>query len=94
MRRSVTGVLMLLAILLSSVLIASAADQPPRIMVDEVKAKMDSGQDILFLDTRNGSAWSGSNQMIPGAVRVRGDADFSAILAKVPKETFIVTYCT
>ena len=94
MGRSITGVLMFLAILLSSVLIATAADQPPRIMIDEVKAKMDSGQNIIFLDTRTGSEWASSTQIIPGAIRVRGGADFSAILAKVPKDAFIVTYCT
>ena len=94
MGRSITGVLMFLAILLSSVLIATAADQPPRIMVDEVKAKLDSGQKVIFIDTRTGSEWESSTQIIPGAIRVRGNPDFAAIISTLQKNDFIVTYCT
>ena len=94
MKQSTIGVLTIVSILLVSVLFATAADQPPRIMVDEVKAKMDSGQKVVFMDTRTGSSWSSSNQIIPGAVRVRGNQEFKAILDTLQKDTFIVTYCT
>ena len=94
MKQLAIGVLTIVSILLVSVLFATAADQPPRIMVDEVKAKMDSGQKVVFIDTRTGSSWSSSNQMIPGALRVRGNQEFKAILETLDKDTFIVTYCT
>ena len=94
MTRTLIGVLTLAVLLLSSVFIASAADSPPRILVDEVKAKLDSGQDIIFIDTRTGSEWKNSNQLIPGAIRVRGNQDFAAVLKTLQKDDFIVTYCT
>ena len=94
MTKRITGVLLFMVFLLASVLIATAADNPPRIMVDEVKAKLDSGQKIIFIDTRTGSEWKNSNQMIPGAIRLRGRQDFTTILATLHKDDFIVTYCT
>ena len=82
------------ALFLPSVLIAQAADSPPRIEIEEVKSRMESGQEIVFIDTRNGSAWSSSNEIIPGAIQVRGAQEFAAVMKTLPKETFIVTYCT
>ncbi len=94
MTRKIIGVLALAMFLLASVYIATAADNPPRIMVDEVKAKLDSGQKIIFIDTRTGSEWKNSSQMIPGAIRVRGNPDFAAVIKTLHKDDFIVTYCT
>ena len=74
--------------------IVAAADTPPRIMPDAVKARLDNGQQVIFIDTRNGSAWSHSNQIIPGAIRVRGSQEFAAVLQTLHKDDFIVTYCT
>lgn len=61
--------------------------------MEEVKARMESGQEIAFIGTRNGSAWSHSSKIIPGAIRVRGVQEFAAVMQTLPKETFIVTYC-
>lgn len=84
----------LMALFLPSVLISQAADSPPRIEMEEVKARMESGQEIVFIDTRNGSAWSNSNKIIPGAIRVRGGQELTDVMKTLPKETFIVIYCT
>ena len=83
-----------LALFLPSVLIAQAADSPPRIEMEEVKARMESGQEIVFIDTRNGQAWSSSSQIIPGAIRVRGAQEFADATKALSKETLIITYCT
>lgn len=79
---------------LPSVLISQAADLPLRIEIADVGARMESGQEIVFIDTRNGSAWSHSDKIIPGAIRVRGAEEFSDVMKTLAKETFIVTYCT
>lgn len=88
------GALTLITALVVSVLSSVAADTPPRIMPDEVKARLDSGQQVIFIDTRNGNAWSSSDKIIPGAVRVRGAEDFASVLKTLQKGDFIVTYCT
>ena len=94
MLKILLGTVTLFALLLDSALSVSAADSPPRIMVNEVMSKLDSGQTITFIDTRNGSAWSGSNKIIPGAIRVRGGQDFADVMMTLTKDSFIVTYCT
>lgn len=64
-----------------------------RITVDEVKKRHAAGEDILFLDTRNPTAWAEADEMIPGAVRMPADrvADH---LDALPHDRTIVAYCT
>jgi rhodanese-related sulfurtransferase len=94
MTKILLGTLAFVSLFLVSVLAISAADYPPRIEIDEVKARLDSGQQIIFVDTRNSSAWSRSNKIIPGAIRVRGAQEFAAVVKTLQKDTFIITYCT
>jgi rhodanese-related sulfurtransferase len=65
----------------------------PRITVDEVKRRMDKGESFTFIDTRNPQAWSESDSMLPGAIRVPVDK-LEENLPKIPKNKPIVTYCT
>jgi rhodanese-related sulfurtransferase len=65
----------------------------PRITVDEVKRRMDKGEQFTFIDTRNPQAWSESDSMLPGAIRVPVDK-LEENLPKIPKNKPIVTYCT
>jgi rhodanese-related sulfurtransferase len=67
--------------------------EPKRITVQEVKAKLDRGEKIIFLDARNPSAWTSENTKIPGAIRVPADK-IDQHLAEIPKDGIIVTYCT
>ena len=94
MPKLIIGALTLAAVLLVSVLSGFAADTPPRIMPDAVKARLDNSQQVIFIDTRNGYAWSSSDKIIPGAIRVRGEQDFVAAQKTLQKDDFIVTYCT
>jgi rhodanese-related sulfurtransferase len=65
----------------------------PRITVDELKRQMDKGEQFTFIDTRNPQAWSESDSMLPGAIRVPVDK-LEENLPKIPKNKPIVTYCT
>jgi len=84
----------LVSFLLMSVLVVSAADNPPRIEARDVKARLDNGQSIIFVDTRTGGAWSGSDLIIPGAIRIRSGQELAVAQKTLQKNAFIVTYCT
>lgn len=63
-----------------------------RITVDELRKRMESGEDFTVIDTRNPQEWAKSDVKIPEASRVSDNLD--DFLAKIPKEKPIVTYCT
>ena len=65
----------------------------PRITVDQLKRRMDAGEDFTFLDVRNPQAWGESDVKMPHAIRVPLDK-FEEHLSQIPKNTPIVTYCT
>jgi rhodanese-related sulfurtransferase len=64
-----------------------------RVTVDEVKARMDRGEPVLFLDTRNPTDWSESKVKLPGALRVPAD-EVEQHLKEIPHDRAIITYCT
>jgi rhodanese-related sulfurtransferase len=65
----------------------------PRITVEELKRRMEAGEDFTVIDTRNPLAWAESDKQIPEAIRVSVD-ELDANLARVPKDRPLVTYCT
>ena len=67
--------------------------EPDRIAVDEVKRRMDKGESILFIDTRNSHDWSTSDVKLPGAVRIHYK-ELEQHLEELPRDRTIVTYCT
>ena len=73
--------------------IAAADDGVPRIAKEELKAKMDKGEDILILDVRTGASYNGSNIKIKGAMRFAPN-DVDAWSKNLPKDKEIITYCT
>jgi rhodanese-related sulfurtransferase len=64
-----------------------------RITVDELRRRMQAGEDFTFLDVRNPKAWAESAVTIPGAIHVSLE-NFEQHLPPVPKERNIITYCT
>jgi rhodanese-related sulfurtransferase len=64
-----------------------------RITVDELKSKLDRGENIFLIDTRSPAAWSSSDIMIKNAVRIHYN-DIDDHLSEIPKDRMIVTYCT
>ena len=71
-----------------------AANDPERITIDQVLAKMERGEPITFLDSRNDHAWGQADRIIPGALRVSNNGHLRGLIKDLPKDSFIVTYCT
>jgi rhodanese-related sulfurtransferase len=64
-----------------------------RVTVDEVKARMDRGEPLVFLDTRNPTAWGEADTKLPGAIRMPVD-EVERRLGEIPRDRAIITYCT
>jgi len=55
-----------------------------RIGIDELKKRMQAGENIIFIDTRNPQAWAQSDVMLPKAIRVLATISISTS-TKFPK---------
>ena len=64
-----------------------------RITTDEVKERLDRGEEFTFLDTRNPTAWAESDKKLPNAMRVPAD-QLAQHLNEIPKDRTVITYCT
>ena len=64
-----------------------------RIEPGEVKRRMDAGESVVFVDSRNPHEWGATDQKIRGAVRV-GVGEVEEKIHKIPEGAIIVTYCT
>lgn len=62
-----------------------------RITIEELRRRMEKGEQFTFVDVRNPQAWADSDVMAPGAIRVRLD---NPDLPEIPGDKPIVTYCT
>jgi rhodanese-related sulfurtransferase len=64
-----------------------------RITIGEVKERLDSGEPVLFIDTRNQRDWDASAVKLPGALRIHY-SELEQHLDELPRDSLIVTYCT
>ena len=64
-----------------------------RISTDELRKRMEAGEDFTVIDTRNPQAWADSGEKLPDAIRVPGDA-VEENISRIPKDKSVVTYCT
>jgi rhodanese-related sulfurtransferase len=67
--------------------------EAPRITVEELKRRMEAGEDFTVIDTRNPQVWAESDTQIPEAIRVPVD-QLEANLARISKDRPVVAYCT
>ena len=67
-----------------------------RITVDELRKRMEKGEDFVVIDTRNPQAWAESDVKLPEAIRAPADNldNLDKILSNIPKDKPIVAYCT
>jgi hypothetical protein len=70
----------------------SAADDVPRITVQELKAKMDKGDDLVVVDVRTGFDYERSKIKIKGAVRI-SIVKMEERYRDLPMDKEIITYC-
>ncbi len=66
--------------------------EPTRLIVSEVKQRMDGGEPLVFLDVRNPKAWSESQVKLPGAIRIPVD-EVEQHLKEISRDRTIITYC-
>ena len=64
-----------------------------RITTDEVRERLDRGEEFTFLDTRNPQAWAESDKKLPNAMRVPA-AELDQHLNEIPHDRAVITYCT
>jgi rhodanese-related sulfurtransferase len=64
-----------------------------RVTVDEVKQRMDRGEQFTFVDSRNPQAWADSDKKLPNAIRVPAN-ELDQHLDEIPKDRAVITYCT
>ncbi|HET9180121.1 MAG TPA: rhodanese-like domain-containing protein [Terriglobia bacterium] len=64
-----------------------------RISKEELKRRMDSGEEIVFLDIRNPGPWERSERKIKGAIRMPLNK-IDEHIAAIPKDKPVVAYCT
>lgn len=63
------------------------------VTVAEVKALLEQGQPITFIDSRNPIAWGSSKVKIPGAIRVPLD-EADQLVSRLPRDRHLIVYCT
>lgn len=64
-----------------------------RVTVDEVKERMDRGEEFIFVDTRNPKAWAEATTKLPGAIRVPAE-EVQKHLGEISGDRTVITYCT
>lgn len=64
-----------------------------RVSAEDVLDRVNRGEDVYFVDTRNPAAWGEADTKLPGAARVPADA-VESHLADMPRDRMIVAYCT
>lgn len=64
-----------------------------RVTIDEIKERMDRGEEFTFVDSRNPRAWADAELKLPGAIRVPAD-EVEQHLAEIPHDRTVITYCT
>jgi rhodanese-related sulfurtransferase len=64
-----------------------------RVTVDEVKERMNRGEQFAFVDTRNPKAWDEAKTKLPGAIREPAD-EVEQHLTHIPRDRTVITYCT
>jgi rhodanese-related sulfurtransferase len=67
--------------------------EPTRVTVEEVKARIDRGEPITFLDCRSAEDWEKADVKIKGAIRVP-PKEVHQYLDQIPRDRSVVTYCT
>ena len=64
-----------------------------RITTDEMRERLDRGEQFTFIDTRNPTAWGESDKKLPNAIRVPAD-QLAQHLNEIPKDRAVIAYCT
>ena len=69
------------------------SDEVPKITAQELKGKMDKGENIIIIDVRTGLEYDRSKYKIKGSIRIP-IFQIAERSKELPKDKGIVTYCT
>lgn len=84
--------LVLAFVLLIGVSACSTDNKPIRITIEELKERMDAGEQFFFVDARTGRQFAHAQTKLPGAVNVPvGTLDEH--VDEIPRSLPIITYC-
>jgi rhodanese-related sulfurtransferase len=64
-----------------------------RVTIEEIKDRMNRGEQFTFVDTRNPKAWGEADTKLPGALRVPAE-EVEQHLSESPHDRTVITYCT
>jgi rhodanese-related sulfurtransferase len=64
-----------------------------RITKEDVKRRMDLGEEFVFIDVRNPGPWERAALKIKGAIRIALN-ELDRQIESIPKNKPVVTYCT
>ena len=64
-----------------------------RITKEDVRRRMDLGEEIVFIDVRNPGPWERAARKIKGATRIALN-ELDKRIESIPKNKPVVTYCT
>jgi rhodanese-related sulfurtransferase len=64
-----------------------------RVTVDELRERLDRGEQFTFVDARNSKAWDESEIKLPGAIRVPAN-EAQNLVERMPRDRTVITYCT
>jgi rhodanese-related sulfurtransferase len=64
-----------------------------RITAEELRRRMEAGEQFTIIDVRNPNAWAEASDMAAGAIRVALD-DADEAIDRIPRNRPVVTYCT
>ena len=87
-------VITLLVLLALAVPVYAQPDQPERLTVAQVQQRLEQGVEVTFVDSRHGPSWTMAEATIPGAIHVGTSEQLRTLVKQLPKESFIVAYCT
>lgn len=85
--------LLLISLFMLSSSVIAAGDGVSRITKEELKKKIDKGEQVIILDVRTKSSYNGSTMRIKGDVRKEPDIAESWY-KDLPMDKEIATYCT
>lgn len=60
---------------------------------DEVIARMERGEQFIFIDARSSAEWSATDRVLPGAIHVPAD-EVSRHVKEIPLGRPLVSYCS
>jgi rhodanese-related sulfurtransferase len=64
-----------------------------RVTPEEIRERLARKEQLTFVDARNPEAWRGSNEKLPGAIRIPAD-EVAKHVGDLPRDRTIITYCT